>query len=154
MRNIMKSINTEITINATTETVWNILMDFENYKNWNPFVTRIEGNPVVGQKISTTISPEGKKAMDFTPTILVNNSNQEFRWVGNLFINGIFDGEHIFKLEAIDENTTRFIHVENFSGILASTLFRILEESTVKGFQDMNEAIKAKAEQEVQSQVA
>ena len=47
MRNIMKSINTEITINASTEIVWKVLMDFENYSNWNPFVTRIEGEPEV-----------------------------------------------------------------------------------------------------------
>ena len=146
MRNIMKSINTEITINASTEIVWKVLMDFENYSNWNPFVTRIEGEPVVGQKLSTTISPKGKKAMDFTPTVLANNENEEFRWVGQLLMSGIFDGEHYFQLEAIDKNTTRFIHGEIFRGILARALFGILEESTITGFNDMNEAIKAKAE--------
>ena len=154
MRNIMKSINTEITINASAESIWKVLMDFENYPTWNPFVTRIEGEPIVGEKLSTTISPKGKKPMGFTPTVLVNDQNKEFRWVGQLLMSGIFDGEHYFQLEVINENTTRFVHGENFSGLLARALFGILEESTTKGFNDMNEAIKTRAEQKEQSQIA
>ncbi len=145
----MKSIFTEITINASTEIVWKVLMDFESYPSWNPFVTRIEGDPVVEQKLSITVSPKGKKPMDFSPTVLVNEKEIEFRWVGQLLMNGIFDGEHYFQLEVIDENTTRFVHGENFSGLLARLIFGILEESTTKGFTAMNEAIKARAEQQV-----
>jgi len=152
MRNIMKSINTEININAPVEIIWDVLMDFSSYRDWNPFITRIEGTPVVGNKLSTTISPKGKKPMDFTPTVLVNSQNEEFRWAGHLLMKGIFDGEHYFKLESIDENTTRFIHGENFSGLFVGPLFGMLEESTIKGFEDMNKALKVQAEKQTQLQ--
>lgn len=150
MRNIVKSISTQININAPTKIIWTILIGFSSYKDWNPFVTRIEGTPVVGNKLSTTISPEGKKPMDFSPTVLVNNQNQEFRWVGHLLMKGVFDGEHYFKLESIDENTTRFIHGENFSGLLVGPLFGVVKDSTTKGFEDMNKALKVRAEKQSQ----
>jgi len=31
-------VTAEITIDAPIETVWNIIVDFESYTNWNPFV--------------------------------------------------------------------------------------------------------------------
>jgi len=40
----MKKIETEIIINTTPERVWEILIDFENYPNWNPFIRAIVGD--------------------------------------------------------------------------------------------------------------
>ncbi|MDR7016726.1 hypothetical protein [Acinetobacter sp. 3657] len=37
-----KEINTEIIINGSSEEVWNTLMDFEAYPEWNPFIINIE----------------------------------------------------------------------------------------------------------------
>ena len=51
----MKIIRTEITINASKETVWQVLMNFENYDNWNSFITSIKGEPIVSQVIEATI---------------------------------------------------------------------------------------------------
>ena len=39
----MKSIQTEIMIAVSPEKVWNIIQDFENYGEWNPFITSIRG---------------------------------------------------------------------------------------------------------------
>ena len=36
-----KQIKTSIHINATKEKVWEILMDFEKYPEWNPFIKSI-----------------------------------------------------------------------------------------------------------------
>ena len=43
---IMKEIYTEIEINSSAEEVWNILINFANYPNWNPFMKQIPiGDP-------------------------------------------------------------------------------------------------------------
>ncbi len=34
----MKSLKTSITIEAAPSVVWDILMDFEAYPDWNPFI--------------------------------------------------------------------------------------------------------------------
>jgi hypothetical protein len=36
-------IKTEIPIGAPASAVWSILMDFERYPEWNPFIKKISG---------------------------------------------------------------------------------------------------------------
>jgi len=38
-----KEIKTSIEISASPETIWKILTNFEDYENWNPFITKISG---------------------------------------------------------------------------------------------------------------
>jgi len=39
----MKEIRTETEIKASPGKVWQVLTDFENHRNWNPFIRSIEG---------------------------------------------------------------------------------------------------------------
>lgn len=47
----MTEIYTEVVINTSANKVWNILIDFENYPNWNPFITSIKGKLKKGNSI-------------------------------------------------------------------------------------------------------
>ncbi|MGB0807312.1 MAG: SRPBCC family protein [Salibacteraceae bacterium] len=142
----MKNIETKTTIKAPINQVWDTLMNFENYPSWNSFIPSITGEPVVGKQISVSIHPPGKNPMSFTPTVLINKSQQEFKWKGKLGVAGIFDGEHYFQLTAINSNETQFIHGENFSGILVPFLFKMIKESTIQGFEEMNQSLKSHLE--------
>ena len=42
------ALRAEIEIDAEPARVWAILMDFEAYPEWNPFITSIEGEQAVG----------------------------------------------------------------------------------------------------------
>ena len=144
----MKKIETAIEINAPLENVWSTLMNHKEYPNWNPFVKTITGSAIVGEKLATTIQLEGKKPMSFQPIVLVNRANQEFRWKGKMFVNGLFDGEHYFILEKIDAEKTRFIHGEQFSGLLTGLFMKMIGKQTQSGFKAMNEALKVRVESE------
>lgn len=141
----MKNIRTEILINRDITNVWDVLMNFESYPKWNPFIRSIYGEPKLGNRLIVTINPPGGKGMTFKPKILTLEPNKEFRWKGKLGINGIFDGEHYFILEYLDNNKTKFIHGEKFSGILVYFAGKMLDK-TEKGFQIMNESIKNECE--------
>lgn len=141
----MKNIRTEILINRDITNVWDVLMNFESYPKWNPFIRSISGEPKLGNRLIVTINPSGGKGMTFKPKILTLEPNKEFRWKGKLGINGIFDGEHYFILEYLDKNKTKFIHGEIFSGILVYFAGKMLDK-TEKGFQIMNESIKNECE--------
>ncbi|MFT6501521.1 MAG: hypothetical protein ACJASQ_001633 [Crocinitomicaceae bacterium] len=142
----MKKIETLLEINAPLEKVWSTLMNHKEYPNWNPFVQTIAGSAIVGEKLATTIQLEGKKPMSFKPIVLVNKTNQEFRWKGKMFVNGLFDGEHYFILEKIDAEKTRFIHGEQFSGLLTGLFMKMIGKQTQIGFEAMNAALKSQAE--------
>lgn len=141
----MKKIETEIIIEATTETIWQVLTDFENYPKWNPFVRSISGTKNVGEKIDVFLKPPEGKGMTFHPKIKKFEPGKEFRWKGKLGLTGIFDGEHYFILEEISAKRTRFIHGEKFSGLLVPFMGKLLD-NTREGFVLMNKTLKKECE--------
>lgn len=141
----MKEITTEIIINAPAQKVWNTLMAFENHPNWNPFIAHIEGDKQVGGKLKVVLN-SGKSKMTFKPVVQVNNPNVAFEWLGNLFFTGLFDGNHYFHIQPINDNQVKFIHGERFKGILVNMLMKQIGEQTLQNFIAMNKALKAECE--------
>ena len=142
----MKELRTDIDIYGTIDQVWDVLTDFSSFPKWNPFIKKIEGELKLNSQLRVQIEPPGGKAMTFKPTVKILEPKNEFRWLGSLLLPGIFDGEHIFQLEQIDNNNTRFIHSENFSGLLVPLFWKSLNTQTRNGFEEMNKALKKKVE--------
>lgn len=138
--------HSEILIEATASRVWEVLTDFPAYRAWNPFIRRIDGQPVVGARLKTRMQLPGSREMTFRPTVLAAEPDRELRWIGYLGAPGIFDGEHSFRIEPVAPGRVRFIQEERFSGFLAPLLLRFIERPTRQGFADMNHALKARAE--------
>ena len=142
----MKVIHTEIEIDAPAETVWMVLADLAAYLEWNPFVRRAEGEVRIGSRLHVLIHPPGKKVMSFRPKVLVADPGRELRWLGHLWVPGLFDGEHSFVIEPWDEGCVRFIQRERFGGLLLPLLSKMLEGPTHQGFEGMNRALKLRCE--------
>ena len=104
--------------------VWAILTDFSSYPDWNPFIKHLEGDISVGGRFTVKIHPPGGKAMTFKPVCLNFEPGKLFSWKGRLFVPGLFDGEHIFELQELENGKTRLLHSENFKGILVGMLWK------------------------------
>lgn len=141
----MKILHTEIIINASAGKIWNILSDFEKFPEWNPFILSIEGKREIGAQLKVVLK-NGNGTSVFKPKVLVWDKDNAFEWLGSLPIPGIFNGQHHFKIEKISEHQVKFIHCEQFSGLLAGLIMRQIGEATREGFVAMNEALKARAE--------
>lgn len=141
----MQRIERSITINASADRVWQILVDFERYPEWNPFVISASGEAQPGKRITVRIKPPGKRAMTFRPRVLVATPGRELRWLGRLLVPGLFDGEHSFTIEPLGPDRCRLVQAETFSGILVGLLGSTLR-ATAQGFEQMNEALKTRAE--------
>lgn len=142
----MKEIQTEIEIEASAERVWQVLTDFAAYPQWNPFVRQAIGIPKTGERLRVHLGPSGTRGMTFTPTLLSVQPNQELRWLGRLFVPGLFDGEHSFRIEPLAENRVRFVQSERFRGLLVPFLAHSLDTDTRRGFEEMNQALKQRVE--------
>lgn len=134
-------LETSIMIDAPVTQVWEVFDDFKKYPEWNPFVLAIDGEVAKNEQIAITLA-----TMNFKPTVLKFDEASELRWLGKLWMKGIFDGEHYFQFKAIDENRTQFIHGELFKGILVPLMRKQLNGSIKKGFEEMNQALKTRAE--------
>jgi hypothetical protein len=138
-------LRTEIEIEAAPERVYSVLTDFARYHEWNPFITSISGTLRLGERLHVEMSlPEGR-SFRVRPTVLRLAPNQELAWQGRLFLPGLFDGEHFFRLVARAPNITQLIHGENFRGLLLGMLNSTLT-LTARGFVYMNQALKEQAE--------
>jgi hypothetical protein len=84
--------------------------------------------------------------MTFRPTVLSVEPNRELRWLGRLLIPGLFDGEHIFEIEPAGMDRVRFTQREVFRGLFVPLLARSLDRDTRRGFEEMNRALKVRAE--------
>lgn len=147
-------LESEIDIAAPAERVWAILTDFPAYPDWNPFVRAIRGKPERGASLVVRLQPSGAKGMTFRPTLLAAVRNQELRWLGHLLVPGLFDGEHRFTIEPIAGGKVRFRQDELFRGMLVPFFKRALDRDTKRGFEEMNRALKARAEGNVAAAIA
>lgn len=139
-------ITTSIIFNAASEKVWDILIDFENYGKWNPFIKSIVGEVKVGNTLQVTIEPPNGSTMKFKPTLLVVNPQKELRWKGKLLFKGLFDGEHFFYIIDNENGTITFTQREKFTGILIPFFKKMIQVNTKNGFVLMNEKLKEIAE--------
>lgn len=140
------SIHTEIIIHSSPERIWSVLTDFSRYEEWNPFITKISGNPAIGDKLSVIMQPPGGSAMKFAPRVLVCEPGKLFRWIGSMGIRGIFDGEHSFEISDHGDGSCTLVQSERFGGILVPLFRRMLDGGTRAGFIEMNEALRMKVE--------
>jgi len=144
-------LHTEIEIDASPAEVWAVLTDLDGYADWNPFVVCSTGTVAVGERLVNRLSPPGGKAMTFKPTVTVVAEDRTFEWLGRLLVPGIFDGRHRFELAPTGSGGTRLTHTEHFRGVLVPFMRSSLDTQTLAGFEAMDEALKARAEQVVRN---
>jgi hypothetical protein len=142
----MKELHSEIEIYAPAERVWRLITDFPSYPRWNPFIRRISGEPTTGERLEVRIEPPGGRGMTFRPTVLKAEPNRELRWLGHLLVPRLFDGEHSLTIQPLGEHRVRFVQSEVFRGLLVPLFARSLDDNTKRGFEEMNHALKVRAE--------
>lgn len=140
----MRAIETSVGIAASASRVWSILMDFESYPSWNPFIVSLKGDKRVGGNLEAILVLPGGKPQTFRPVVIELVPERVFCWRGSLPIPGLFSGEHRFT---ISENAAgvSFTQAEKFTGLLVPFVGGVLA-ATERGFQSMNESLKARAE--------
>lgn len=143
----MYQVETFEEIDAPPEVVWEVLLEFDSYPEWNPFVKSIEGIPIEGERLEVRIEPPESRATTFKPEVVAAEENRRLAWLGRLVVPFAFDGYHEFHLEPIDDRRTRLLQRETFRGALVPML---LDEDRIRrGFEAMNRAVKERAENRV-----
>jgi len=117
-------------------------------------VREAAGTVATGARLKVKIQLPVQAPMTFTPTVTEVVSERAFRWRGKLLVRVLFDGEHIFEIDPNDDGRCDFVHRERFSGLLVALLWRLLEALTRSGFEEMNAALKARAEEPAVGRVA
>lgn len=84
--------------------------------------------------------------MTFRPTVREALPARELRWLSHLWLPGLFDGEHVFRIEPPGEGQSRLRQSEQFRGVLVPLFPTAMYERTRRGFEAMNRALKERVE--------
>ena len=139
-----RTINEWIEIDATPEEIWNVLLDFESWKEWNPFIPLVEGNLEVGEYLRIKVTPPDMKPMIFKPEVFEVKPNEKILWGGS-FLKILYRGDHAFILEPLTDGKTRFRQIERFNGPIVLFMSAMIKKTEL-GYQQMNLALKKEVE--------
>jgi hypothetical protein len=140
------SLQTEILIEATAEHVWEVLTNFKCYPQWNPLISEVRGQPVVGERLHATVAMGRFLRFPIRPRVILVEAPTELRWRGRLPIRGLFSGEHYFRIESRGNGQVSLIHGEVYGGLLRHVFFNGVGRLTRSAFDTMNEALKRRVE--------
>jgi len=143
----MRELKTEIDIAAPPKKVWDVLLDFNSWKEWNPIAAEAKGNPSPGEKLHMKFvcDPESKKIAEFKPIVIEAEAPIRFRWRATMMAPFLFSNDKVFELEETASGT-RLIHREQFSGFMVLLFWSKFEKSVVPMLESMNKALKVKVE--------
>lgn len=130
-------------MHAPTDRIWQILIDFESYGEWNPFIYKISGKASVGEKLHIWLRTPGGKERTYEPKVVKVDEGRELRWRGKSFF---LEGEHVFLIESNGPAITRFVQKETFKGPLTRFLGPGVDEDIATAFDQMNQALKRRSE--------
>ena len=142
----MKELRTQIIIDASPEKVWQVLTDLDKYPEWNPFICHAIGKAEIGRTVDIDFQSDST-GMKLHCTVVRFQPNRELSWTYHAMHPILFRGEHIFTIEPLGENRVRFIDREEFNGLLVFTQAKDIDTNTKRGFEAMDKALKACAEQ-------
>jgi hypothetical protein len=142
----MKELVTQIEIDASPERVWQILVDFAEYGTWNPFLYRVAGEPIIGSQVRIYFKAFGRETK-LNCSIITLEPNRALVWKWHLFLPGLYGGERSFLIEPLDGDRVRLVDRETFSGLLLPLFNKSIDTATKQGFEAMDQALKARAEQ-------
>lgn len=94
---ISKVINTDI------ETLFKVVSDFNQYKNWNTVIPNAKGELIVGTKLQLTMISNGKER-PFNPKVLSVIPNTSFLLSKTLFSKSILELTHLFYFKSLSDN--------------------------------------------------
>jgi hypothetical protein len=136
-------------IEAPIALVYEVLMDFARYKEWNPFVVGVTGDARVGGFLMLDVifhdgSRRPTRGCVEVITAPGDKAELTYRYAGPFAPFGLVRGIRKQLLTRLDANRTRYDSSECFTGLLTPFL---PAAGIQRGFDDIARELKRRAEQ-------
>lgn len=139
----MRTIRTEIEIDAPPSVVWEVLTDLPSYREWNPQIPDARGTLGEGETVELRVRGRGGRIGTLPVAVEAFDPPRRLRWVGTVLSTLAFRGRHDFKLEPLPGGRTRLVNRERVSGALVPL---VLSRDAEAEYAAMNRALGARAE--------
>jgi len=138
----MPSLYTEIEISAPQSVVWRTLLQKERWLHWNTFL--YDRNPQLQFAQGRTVQLSLRRLREeteteFDPKILRLQPEVCLCWS---YSAPGFKSEHLFELQAIGLNRTKYLHSETLSGLMTPFFLSFLRKDEQQGIRRMARELK------------
>jgi hypothetical protein len=138
-------IEHRIGIQAPAEAIWEALYDLERWSEWNPLYPKASGTIRIGQQLNLTLALPGQPQREIQPTVLEWVPNEQLHWRLSM-AGGLVKTVRYIEIEQLAEESCIVSSGEIFGGWMGPSLARRMGRAVHRGFVQMNEALKARAE--------
>lgn len=111
----MKSYRATVNIKASPDTIWQVLINGDNYPDWDPGMDRVDGTIALGESVKffTKMSPDRA----FPAKVTTFEPGQKMVLTGGMPL-GLFKSERTHSLTPNADGSVNFETQEIFSGLL------------------------------------
>ncbi|KAH7919555.1 hypothetical protein BV22DRAFT_1099260 [Leucogyrophana mollusca] len=161
------SVSTSIDIDAPREVVWEVLMDWKSYREWNPFVRNQQITDAHKKPLADQTPHEGSHlyihpvnippaftddkwfpGSAFERISALDKSNYRVAWVNIEMPHWLLNAERWQALVEIEGGKTRYETIEVFGGVVAYIVRTFFGKGLNEGFRAMAEGLKKRAEEQ------
>lgn len=140
-----------IEINASAEAVWSVLIDLENYGEWNPFTPKIKSELTVGSPVDLHVRLRERTSTDdklYTRREWVTAVEKPLKlaWGTKVIFSFLLQAEKEQLVTPIDQNSCSYDTIDKFSGLLYPIIALFYKKRIERGFDETAAALKERCE--------
>ena len=143
-----RDVEASVEIDAPRDVVWETLVDFESYPQWNPFTRRVETTLEVGAPVSLHVDMPGRSGSDRTEWVNLVEPGRTICWGMHLGHPGLLTANRWQELHDLGGGRTLYHTVDRFSGLLVPLMMALYGEPTRRGFESVAHELKRWVERE------
>jgi hypothetical protein len=127
------TVRVELIIPAPRHAVWDVLVDFARYPDWNPFTVGVHTTCRVGDPVLLDVRMRGQR-LKMRERMCVYEPERRVGWGLSILGGVVLDCTRVQELEDVGEDSTRYVCHESFRGLSVPLFFRLYRARMQEGF--------------------
>jgi hypothetical protein len=140
----MTKIASQVELGAPAARIWDVLVDFDSYADWNPYITAVATRTAVRTQLVLRTRLPGGRSTRARANLLTLEPGRRLSWRGFRVAPGVLEREHVLELAPLETGRVAVRHSVRVTGLLGPLLARA--QRTKAGLDRMNEALKHRVE--------
>lgn len=141
----MLTIQEQTIVNASSDTVFNVITELATYKEWNPWIIEASGIPEEGQLVEVKVKMRDK-IISVQHRILIIKPNIEFRWCDVGWFTRFAYGERVRFIKSLANGGVEYRVDLTVTGLFWWFVKLVYGKSLESGLKAETNALKERAE--------
>lgn len=140
-------IATEVAVLATTDKIWNTLLDFASYPEWNRVLKAVRGQAAPDATLEVDLQYYGKSVEKKTVTVTGFIPPKYFSWTWTHSLGAWFiSAEHVYRVKELESGKVIFYQEIYYTGLGLRFRRREVEQMLRLSVDKLNDDLKHRVE--------